>query len=94
MTAKALMVPLADSVERELAFLLFLGMSISRDAASVTDKADSSISGRSVGGCFWGGRNRSRKNGQTHVLLHAPDEDVIFVFTHILHCNYQEGIGM
>ena len=33
-------------------------------------------------------------NGGTQVFLPAPDEDVIFVFTHILHHFFFEGIGL
>ena len=33
-------------------------------------------------------------NERTQVSLPAQDEDVIFVFTHILHHFYQEGIGL
>lgn len=33
-------------------------------------------------------------NGETEVFLPSPDNDVIFVFTHILHHFYRSGIGL
>lgn len=56
---------------------------------------------------FYGGKVRSvtfnsidnhndniRTAGSVQVFLPAPDEDVIFVFTHILHHFFFEGIGL
>ena len=43
---------------------------------------------------FYGGNVRSWKNGETQVFLPGVDDDVIFVFTHILHHFYIEGIGL
>lgn len=43
---------------------------------------------------FCGGRVRSWMNGHTQVFLPAADEDVIFVFSHILQHFYKEGIGL
>lgn len=40
------------------------------------------------------GNVRPWQDGQTTVLLPAPDNDVFFVFTHILHHYYIEGIGL
>lgn len=42
---------------------------------------------------FYGGRVRSWMNGHTQVFLPGADEDVVFVFTHILQHFYKEGIG-
>ena len=39
-------------------------------------------------------RARAWKNDQTDVLLPAPDDDVIFVFTHILQHFFKSGIGI
>lgn len=44
--------------------------------------------------CFYNGSIRSWQNGNTQVFLPSPDNDVIFVFTHILHHFYIEGIGL
>ncbi len=43
---------------------------------------------------FYGGRVRSWMNGNTQVFLPAADEDVDFVFSHILDHFYKEGIGL
>lgn len=43
---------------------------------------------------FYGGRVRSWMNGNTQVFLPAADEDVMFVFAHILQHFYKEGIGL
>lgn len=43
---------------------------------------------------FYGGRVRSWMNGRTQVFLPAVDEDVVFVFSHILEHFYKEGIGL
>lgn len=43
---------------------------------------------------FYGGNVRSWMVGHTQVFLPAVDEDVIFVFTHILQHFFKEGIGL
>jgi hypothetical protein len=43
---------------------------------------------------FYSGNVRSWQNGKTQVFLPAPNEDVFFVFTHILQHFYFEGIGL
>lgn len=43
---------------------------------------------------FLGGAVRSWMNGNTQVLLPRADEDVVFVFSHILQHFYKEGIGL
>lgn len=43
---------------------------------------------------FYEGKVRSWMNGNTQVFLPAPDEDVVFVFSHILQHFYKEGIGL
>lgn len=43
---------------------------------------------------LYGGNVRSWNNGDVQVFLPAPDNDVIFVFTHILHHFFFEGIGL
>lgn len=43
---------------------------------------------------FCGGNVRSWDNGGTQVFLPSPDNDVIFVFTHILQHFFFEGIGL
>ena len=43
---------------------------------------------------FYSGYVRSWMNGKTQVFLPRADEDVFFVFTHILQHFYMEGIGL
>lgn len=43
---------------------------------------------------FYGGSVRSWINGKTQVFLPGVNEDIIFVFTHILQHFYKEGIGL
>ena len=43
---------------------------------------------------FYGGRVRSWVNGQTQVFLPAANEDVVYVFAHILQHFYKGGIGL
>ena len=45
-------------------------------------------------GLFKEGTVRVWRNGETDILLPSPDDDVIFVFTHILQHFYVEGIGL
>ena len=43
---------------------------------------------------FYGGSVRSWQNGSTQVFLPGVNEDVFFVFSHILQHFYKEGIGL
>lgn len=43
---------------------------------------------------IYGGAVRSWMNGKTQVFLPREDEDIVFVFTHILQHLYKEGIGL
>lgn len=43
---------------------------------------------------FCGGSVRSWKNGYTQIFLPAVNEDVVFVFSHILQHLYQGGVGL
>ena len=43
---------------------------------------------------FCKGKVRSWMNGHTQVFLPAADEDVVFIFAHILQHFYKEGIGL
>lgn len=43
---------------------------------------------------FCGGLVRSWINGNTHIFLPREDEDVFFVFSHILQHFYKRGIGL
>lgn len=99
--AKKLLVPLASDVETEYTHFMHLGMTIdgwvvelhgtqhsrlSRRVDSMIDTVQKDV--------FYGGNIRSWENNHTQVFLPAPNEDVIFVFTHILHHFFFEGIGL
>ncbi len=100
--AKEVLIPLAEDVESEYKAFKHLGMTmkcgfvvelhgtlhsrLSRRVDKVIDDSQHSV--------FFGGEVRSWMNGNTSVFLPAPDNDVIFVFTHILHHFYIEGIGL
>lgn len=43
---------------------------------------------------FYNGNVRSWMNGKTQVFLPRADEDVVYVFAHILQHFYKEGIGL
>lgn len=43
---------------------------------------------------FYGGNIRSWHNGRTQIFLPGVNEDVFFVFSHILQHFYKEGIGL
>lgn len=43
---------------------------------------------------FYEGKVRTWMNGDTQVFLPGADEDVVFVFAHILQHFYKEGIGL
>ena len=100
--AKKVLLPIAIDVEDEYKTFKHIGMTmkggfvvelhgtlhsrLSNRVDSVIDEAQRSI--------FFMGNVRSWQNGNTQVFLPDIDEDVIFVFTHILHHYYIEGIGL
>lgn len=43
---------------------------------------------------FCGGNVRLWQDGETHISLPRADEDVVYVFSHILEHFYKEGIGL
>lgn len=99
--AKKVLTPLATMVETEYTHFKHQGMTIngwevelhgtqhSRLSKCVDEGIDATQ--REV---FYGGKVRSWMNGGTQVFLPAPDEDVVFVFTHILHHFFFEGVGL
>lgn len=93
--------PLATSIEEENEYNKHLAMTI--DGWSVElhgtlrsglwlsidrgiDKVQNAV--------FYEGKVRSWTNGNTQVFLPGADEDVVFVFAHILQHFYKEGIGL
>lgn len=100
--AKKVLTPLALSVESEYKTLKHLGMTmpegfavelhgtlhsrLSRRIDKVIDEVQNDV--------FFSGSVRSWLNGNTQVFLPAPNCDVIFLFTHILHHFFIEGVGL
>ena len=100
--AKKVLLPAAIDVEKEFKAFKHVGMTmqngivvelhgtmhsrLSRRVDNVIDEAQKDV--------FYGGNVRSWKNAGTSVFLPSADNDVIFVFTHILHHYFIDGIGL
>ena len=100
--AKGVLTPLAVRVESEYKSLRHLGMTmpggyevelhgtlhsrLSKRVDKVIDEAQRDV--------FYSGSVRSWLNGGTQVFLPSPNNDVIFVFTHLLHHFFIEGVGL
>lgn len=100
--AKKVLIPLADGVEQEYKSFKHIGMTLNGEyVVELHGTMHSRLSNRIDRGVdeaqrdvFFGGNVRSWQNGNTSVFLPSPNNDVIFVFTHILHHFYIEGIGL
>lgn len=92
---------IADSVDEEIAYSQHIAMTINgwsvelhgslrgelwRSIDRVVDEVQDAV--------FNGGSVRSWQNGSTQVFLSGVNEDVFFVFSHILQHFYKEGIGL
>lgn len=99
--AKEFLTPLANDVETEYTHFKHQGMTVDGWVVELHGTLHSRLSKRVDNGIdevqkdvFYGGIVRSWDNGGTQVFLPSPDNDVIFVFTHILHHFFFEGIGL
>ena len=100
--AKKVLIPLADNVEQEYKAFKHIGMTMKGDyVVELHGTLHSRLSNRidkvideAQKDVFCGGNVRSWNISGTTVFLPSPDNDVIFVFTHILHHFYIEGIGL
>lgn len=99
--AKEVLMPLATEVETEYTSFKHVGMNINGWVVELHGTLHSRLSGRVdrvidevQKDMFYGGNVRSWDNGGTQVFLPSPDNDVIFVFTHILQHFFLEGIGL
>ena len=99
--AKDYLLPLATSVEPEAISTKHLGMTIESQVVELHGTMRSGVLSRIdkevdevQGDVFYGGNVRSWMNGKTSVFLPAPDNDVVFVFTHILKHFFKSGIGL
>lgn len=100
--AKNVLIPIAVDVEREYKTFKHQGMTMPEGFcvelhgtlhSRLSKRIDKGIDEAQNDVFFWG-NVRSWMNGHTSVFLPSPDNDVIFVFTHILHHFYIEGIGL
>lgn len=99
--AKELLCPLATDVETEYTHFKHQGLTIDGWEVELHGTLHSRLSkcvDRLIDevqkDVFYGGNVRSWDNSGTQVFLPSPDNDVIFVFTHILHHFFFEGIGL
>lgn len=99
--AKAFLKPLAASVEEEYVREKHLGMTIDPWAVELHGRLYSGLSARIereldavLRETFEDGKVRIWKDGETEVPLLAVENDVFYVFTHILQHFYKGGIGL
>lgn len=99
--AKAVLVPLASTVEGEFVQAKHLGMTIDGFIVELHGTLHCSLSPKVVRGLreiqddtFYGGRVRSWQNGQTQIFLLAIENDIVYVFTHFINHFYKEGVGL
>ena len=99
-TKKALL-PLAADVETEYTHLQHIGMTINGWVVELHGTLHGGLSTSVVRELddikkvvFYDGKVRSWMNNQTQIFLPAADEDVVYVFSHILHHFFFEGIGL
>lgn len=100
--AKKVLIPTAEEIEGEYkdykhfsmtmpgGFMVELHGTLHSHLSRRIDKSIDEIQ-RDV---FYGGNVRSWQNNHTTIFLPAPNNDVIFVFTHILQHFFQGGIGL
>ena len=99
--AKELLVPIASEVEKEYIREKHLGMTINSFVVELHGSLYSGLSSKIEKGLdeikraiFFEGRVRSWMNGNTQVFLPSADEDVVYVFTHMLQHFFKEGLGL
>lgn len=100
--AKAYLLPKAIDAEQEYKAFKHLGMKMKEGFvielhgtlhSRLSKRIDRGID-EAQNDVFCEGNVRSWQNGSTQVFLPGVDDDVIFIFTHILHHFYIEGIGL
>lgn len=99
--AKDFLIPLSSSVEEEGLKRKHLGLTIDGFTVEIHGTLYSGLSSRIENtldaikrSVFYEGKVRSWSNGRSQVFLLAADEDVVYVFTHILQHFYKGGIGI
>lgn len=99
--AKAFLLPMATSVEKEFVREKHLGLIIDGWVVELHGHLYSGLSSRVEKeldrlqeDTFYGGPVRSWMNDKTQVFLLAAENDAFYVFTHILQHFYKGGIGL
>lgn len=99
--AKDFLTPLSSSIEEESEVALHFGMSIRKWMVELHGSLRSCslprmdrIIDEVQDDVFYSGNVRSWMNGKTIVFLPSPDNDVFFVFTHIIKHFFRSGIGL
>lgn len=93
--------PLAASQKRNERYSRHLGMTIDSWYVEIHGSLRTGLSGRVdrvvdevQEDTFLNDRYRVWHNGETEILLPAPDNDVFFVFTHFIKHFYKEGVNL
>ena len=100
--AKAFLIPQAVELESEFKDFKHLGMTMKEGfMVELHGTMHSRLSQRVDKGIddiqddvFYGDNVRSWLNGSTQVFLPSSDTDIVFIFTHILHHYFIDGIGL
>ena len=99
--AKAFLIPLASSVEEEYVREKHLGMTIDGFVVELHGRLYSGLSSRIereldkvYKDTFYSGAVRSWNDNGVQVFLLKEENDVFYVFTHILQHFYKEGVGL
>ena len=99
--AKTILLPLAQSHEQEYTFFKHLGMTIDGWVVELHGSMQSRLSSRVdkeldrvQQDVFRNGDVRAWRCRDTDIFLPGVDSDILFVFTHILHHFFFEGVGL
>lgn len=99
--AKEILVPLATSVEKEYKREKHLGMTIDGWVVELHGRLYCGLSSRIereldnvLQDTFYGGNVRSWNNNGVQIFQLGVENDVFYVFTHILQHFYKEGVGL
>ncbi len=99
--ATNLLIPIATEIEDEITYIKHREMIINGWSVELHGNMRSGLWKRldrviddAKNDVFYSGRVRSWMNGKTQVFLPGVNEDIVFVFSHILQHFYREGIGL
>lgn len=99
--AKTFLTPFASAIEPETAFKKHLGLTIDGWLVELHGRLRNGLSSRIdkeldeiQKDTFYGGKVRSILIGKTQVFLLGVENDIVYVFTHILDHFYKGGIGL